>query len=132
MTEQQGGNPRDDLRRQSDWHGMARVMNVEAALQHMRAPAGQGSFTLRVADPQLAQNNAVFRVEYSGGETLAQPSQAEPDMAVTIQALARLLLGTVSLDEPSAALLPGLELYNPRAELLRAFPRKAMLISEYF
>jgi predicted acetyltransferase len=120
-------------KRTVQFYDMARIVNVETALQHVRLPVGEGGFTIQVED-SLPCNHDTFTLEYGAGERRIMRTRLAPDLRLTIQALARLLLGALSISEPSALLLPGLEIANPARlnQLERVFVRKPMWIAEYF
>lgn len=122
-----------EVRRRVSWNGMARLVDVEAALNHMRAPTGKGDLVLQVEDT-LPWNQATFQVEYDEGTLqVCRTSKTPCDLHLTVQALARLLLGTFDPTERSFALLPGIEV-RPGSEtkLAKVFHKKPMFISDFF
>ncbi len=93
---------------------MARVVNVPEALRMMRHPAGVGTYTVRVTDDFLAENDGAYRVTYGPeGVRVEKGEFAACDLDVTVQTLAQLCLGYLSLD--MAALKKGVTVRNARA-----------------
>lgn len=80
-------------------HGMARVVNVKKALEMMTYPAREGSFTVKVTDEQIADNNTVFRVDFAGGSACVSTCAEAPDLTLSIQRLTQLMIGSLTLDE---------------------------------
>ena len=78
---------------------MARVLDVPGALRLMRHPAGAGTYTLRVRDDFLPENDGDYRVAYGpGGVTVEKGTQGAPDMILTVQTFAQLCLGYLAFD----------------------------------
>ena len=115
------------------WSAMARLVDVEAALRLLRRPSAASRVVLRVVDDILAWNNDTFAITCGEQETAVSRVGEAADMTVDVRTLARLLLGTLGLDDPFAALLPGLEITARDPSGLRAmFPRKAMWMNDHF
>ncbi|MBQ8150490.1 MAG: GNAT family N-acetyltransferase [Clostridia bacterium] len=115
--------------------GMLRVINVAEALRLYPWAEGLGSLTLRVTDEDIPENNHMFRVAPTGGETAVTVADGEtPDLDCSIQALSQLLTGAVTLP----ALLANRNdiKLNARPEfqavLLNAFPVNPMFLIENF
>lgn len=117
----------------TDWSTMVRVVDVEAALRLTRWSPRAGRIVLRVHDDLLAWNNAAFAITFGERHSVERSTDA-PDLDVDIRALAQLLFGMVTLDEPTAALLSGLAIAPTanRALLTAAFPRKLMGTYDHF
>ena len=99
-----------DVSQKVTQHGMARVINLQKALQLMAYPAGSsGSFTMKVSDPQISQNDGCFKVSFADGKAVSVEKQsdanASADLAVDIQTATRLTIGSLSISE--ALYLPG-------------------------
>ena len=83
-------------------HGMARIVNVVRALELMPYPNHPGTFTVKVRDAQIAENDHTFAVKYTaGGESVSVTiaDDAVPDLTVSIQRLTQLVTGSLTLSE---------------------------------
>ncbi|MBQ4186548.1 MAG: GNAT family N-acetyltransferase [Firmicutes bacterium] len=96
-------------------HGMARIVNVRRALELMPYPGRDGSFTVKVSDAQILDNNHTFRVDYTaGGKEVSVTIEddaardhvrvtiddtAAPDLTVSIQRLTQLVVGSLTLSQ---------------------------------
>lgn len=110
-------------------HGMARIVNVEKALS-MKHFEGAGSFTVKVLDEQIAENNAVFTVTYGPeGNTITRTPDVAADLTVTIQRLTQLVLGALTIDQ--ALWLDGTECPCPD-KLRPLFPLKDFFFNDPF
>lgn len=98
-----------DVEQKVTQHGMARVVSLEKALQLMTYPAGSGSFSIKVSDPQILQNDGCFQVSYADGKAVSvqklKDADVPYDLSVDIQTATRLILGSLSISE--ALYLPG-------------------------
>lgn len=73
---------------------MARVVDVQKALELARYPEKSGCFSIKVNDT-LEWNNKVFRVEYAHGKCCVTSSDsADYDLEVDIPLLTRILMGS--------------------------------------
>lgn len=112
--------------------GMARIVNVQKALQLLRYPDAPGVFSVRVTDEQLPQNEGVWQVSFGGGEVRTEKSADGPaDWTLDIRALTQIVLGYLDV----GGLLwsrPGLEHPANRETLERVFVRRAVLLTEFF
>ena len=73
-----------------------RIVDVADALSR-RAYAGDGLVVLAIIDDVCPWNNGRFRLEVSGGAGSAVPSEAPPDLSLTVSALASAFLGGAAL-----------------------------------
>ena len=122
-----------DVRCSTAWSGMLRVVDVEAALRLARWPAGQGRLVIRVLDDTFDWNNDTFAVTFESGKAAVSRVHEEPDFSADVRALARMLVGTVGLDEPSAGLIHGLHVATHDMRPLGAlFPRKLTWLNDHF
>ena len=114
--------------------GMARLINVAEALKLLCYPDAPGAFTLRVRDPQLPENDGVWRVAFAAGAaTDVSRAQADTvaDWTLDITTATRLILGTHDID----GLLwstPGLETPRNIDTFRRAFPRRRVYLADFF
>ncbi len=104
---------------------MVRAVNAQRLLSAISLPEGC-SYTIRVSDDLIAQNNAVYRVDASGAAVTADA----PDLEADVRALAQLCVGAVSLRE--ALLRDDVELHANAETLHRVFPGKPLYMAEHF
>ncbi len=123
-----------DVECSTTWASMARLVDVEAVLAKARWPEGRGRVTLSVQDDLLDWNCGTFTVDFEGSQgAVTRGGGLAPDLTVDVRTLARLLLGSVDLGEPTAALLPGLAVAAGSERTVReCFPRKPMLLADFF
>ena len=76
--------------------GMLRVINVEKSLT-FAAYRGDGELTLKVNDPYILQNNAVFYVKFQNGKAIevskAEKENSLPQLELPISEFSRLITG---------------------------------------
>ena len=114
-----------DIRKTTSQDYMARVVNAKALLALMKKPAGS-RFVIKVSDGIIAENNGAFDVR---GEDVRE-TDAAPDLDVSVQALAQLALGAVSLDE--GAYREDVRILDNEAALREIFVRKPILVEDHF
>ena len=102
---------------------MIRVVNAEKALGTLRPDA---SFTVRVTDDMIPENNGTWRVSAEG----AARTDDEPDIRLDVRALGQLISGAVSLFE--AEYRCDVQVYENRPALERAFVRKPIMVQDHF
>ena len=113
------------------WLGMSRVVNARRALELMRKPDGAGAFTIKVTDGFAAWNNHTYTVQYdSSACTVAETDDAVADIAVTERALMLMVLGVYDLAQ--IALRDDVQISGNQSLLAQVFPRKNLLIADYF
>ena len=78
--------------------GMARVINAKKALEIIKKPKTDGSFTIKIEDTFMAQNNKSYKVSWKNGKSEAAEFQGECDIECPATALAQIVTGFVSLD----------------------------------
>lgn len=110
---------------------MARVIDVQRALELMRHPQGEGAYSLRVADDFLPENTGCYHVRFGAeGVQVRRDDAAECDLSVTAQAFAQLCIGYLPM---SAALYRQDVALHGNAELLhRVFVQKPMCLTDRF
>ncbi len=114
-----------DVEKSSVFSYMIRAVNARKLLSLIRKPEG-AAFTVRVSDDIIPENNGTFAVR---GEE-AVPTDASPDLDVSIQALGQLCCGAVSLSE--AELREDVTVLSNRSSLAAVFTRKPLWISDHF
>lgn len=113
--------------------GMARIVNVEAALKAARY-RGSGSLTIEILDGQIPENNAVFIVCFEEGRAVSVTRDAEGKAALRmdISEFSRFLIGAA--DVSALALSRRVYGYSQEdLELLgQIFYKKPCFLTEYF
>ena len=104
---------------------MARVVNAKKLLSLMKKPAGS-RFVIRISDWIIPENEGAFAV---CGENVEE-TDAAPDLSVSIQALAQLALGAVSLNE--ASYREDVQVLGNEETLREIFVRKPILVEDHF
>ena len=105
---------------------MIRVMDVRRVLEIMRKPE-ETAFVIRTdGDELIPENNGVWEVR---GDRVV-PTDRDPDLTVSIQALGQLISGSVSLSE--ALYRPDVSLSGNTSVLQRVFVRKPILVEDHF
>ena len=99
--------------------GMGRIINVRRALELARYQ-GSGTVNIAVADPQVDQNNGIFKVNFQDGRCTDITAGTHADVSLDIAAFSRLLLGGCSPEEYA------------RTPLAAVFYPKRMYISDFF
>lgn len=119
-----------DVQCKKAWKGMARVVNVQRALELARM-RGKGSLVLEIEDAQIPQNSGRYRVCFTPGMPNAvERTQASPDVILGIQDFSRLILG--GCDAADIRWLPQVKLLCPPEQAAQVFYRKPMFISQSF
>ena len=113
-----------NLRVTGTQHAMARVVDVEQALQLMRHPGGTGAYRIAIADDFLPENAGTYSVRYGpdGVDVQKGAMDAPCDLHVSVQAFAQLCLGFCAL--PAALLRPDVKLFENRETLEKVFIEK--------
>ncbi|MCL2664488.1 MAG: GNAT family N-acetyltransferase [Defluviitaleaceae bacterium] len=111
--------------------GMARIMDAKAALGMMRAPCGEGKFTVRVTDKYADWNSGTYSVEFGGGQSRVSISSAEPDVDVTEEALAQLVFGVFDF-ATAEKYIKDIKVGGNRETLSKVFVKKQLLLNDYF
>ncbi|MDR1374343.1 MAG: sterol carrier protein domain-containing protein, partial [Treponema sp.] len=112
---------------------MTRIINVKRALELMRRPCGEGSYTLEVADdPFIPANKGRWRVEFGKEGSRVSSTNAEPDLLCDIPALSQVVTGYRTLENALRTRRAGLELRANRETLDRVFTWRPQHVTEYF
>jgi predicted acetyltransferase len=119
---EQEGKPRD----------MTRVINVKAALEMMRRPAGEGSYIIEVEDANIMANNGKYLVEFGPEGSRVQSTGKDAHLRCDIGALSQLVTGYRSLENALYSRRSGLELRGNPETLNRVFTLRPQHVTEYF
>lgn len=111
--------------------GCARIMDVESVLKKKTYPKEYGRFTVECSGDIIAQNNAVFSVEYENGRAEVRRSSAEPDAVLDITSAARVFLSGVAGAE-AFSYMNGTKLINCSDDFFRAFEVKNTFFCDEF
>ena len=94
--------------------GMARVIDLDAALSNMYVPCGSGACVIEITDPQLETNNGIFTVKWQNGAIqVSRTPHAAPSITTQVQTLLQLISGYTS--PACAALKQGTVIHNAQA-----------------
>ncbi|MDR1705886.1 MAG: GNAT family N-acetyltransferase [Clostridiales bacterium] len=123
-----------NVRQKSVINGMARIINLEAALGMMRYPAfGNGQINISVTDKFFPANTGAYLLEWENGQGIVKKlngAQTGIDMELDVETAAQLLLGYLT---PEEALLKGsVRIDGDMGVLSALFPRKTLCIFEKF
>lgn len=128
-------------------NGMIRVINVQKALQDA-AYLGDGSCTIQVEDPFIAQNNHIFRLVFENGLCKsADPiktgvsegrnfsvtpckKSCMPDITLSIAAFSALITG--GYESSALEQFPGVSVHGNAETLKRVFYKKPVFITTNF
>jgi len=115
---------------------MTRIVNLRAALEQMRRPAGEGSYVIETEDQIIPENSGRWLVEYGPGtgRSRVARTQRDADLACDLPALAQLVTGYRTLASLLLSSRSRVEL--PRmggADKLRGvFTLRPQHLTEYF
>ena len=104
---------------------MVRAVNAAKLLEKLRKPEGC-AFTVAVSDPVIPENNGTWLVRNDS----VRPTEALPDLQVSVQALGQLATGCVSLEE--ALMREDVELRGNGELLRQVFVRKPIFVADHF
>lgn len=111
-------------------NGMARVINAQKALESIRKPAHAGSFTIKIDDSFMPQNNKSYKVSWENSKSTTEEVSCECDIECSSQALAQLVTGFADIEK---AALRGDVKINSNIEVIKAvFIKKPVFIADYF
>ncbi|MDR3138427.1 MAG: GNAT family N-acetyltransferase [Treponema sp.] len=126
------GPPPWDISQRIVPRDMARVINVKAALELMRKPAGEGAYVLEAVDPQIPANQGKFLVEYGPEGVRVSSTKKEAGIRCDIPVLSQLITGYRTLENALRTKRQGLELSGSREILDKVFTLRPQHITEYF
>lgn len=109
---------------------MSRILDVPTAIAALH-PAGSGSLSLEVRDPELPDNAGVWDLRWSEGTIEAKRGSGAPEASASIGALTQALHGEPSAEELLAA--GGLECAPQAvARLTDLFPRRRAYCMDFY
>ncbi|MDR0556362.1 MAG: GNAT family N-acetyltransferase [Treponema sp.] len=111
---------------------MTRIINVQAALERMRRPAGEGQFVIDVIDPHISANQRRFLVEYAPEGSRVSVTRKDADMKCTIAALSQLVVGFRTLENALLSKQTGLEAPGDMETLRNVWTLRPQHVTEYF
>ncbi len=113
-----------------DFTGMARVVDVEKALNMLRAPEGCGQLVIEVQDDFLERNSGCYSIEFANGVLKAQRTQGDADLKLSVQALVPLITGYLSLHQ--ALYRNDVELINDNPDMEKLFINRPVYYTDKF
>jgi predicted acetyltransferase len=113
------------------FNGMNRVVNAQEALKLMRKPLAGGSVRIAVQDEFFPHNTGVYKMDWENGEgTVKRTRSASADLTCSIQALSQLVTGYRNFAD--IAQRPDISVEGKAADLAALFPKKALIVTDYF
>ncbi|MEG1743300.1 MAG: GNAT family N-acetyltransferase, partial [Clostridia bacterium] len=111
---------------------MGRVINIKKLLKLNKYPVGNGRFSLCIYDDFIADNNAIYDVEYCE-QTCVNINIRQSgnfDVKISLKSFNRFIFG----DVPSygAEYVPELQIISKRNEFLNSFPQKRLNLLDRF
>ena len=111
-------------------NGMARVINAQKALEIIHKPETSGSFTIKVEDSFMSQNNKAYKVSWKNAKSTVEEITGDCDIVCSAQALAQLVTGFADIEK--AALRDDVVIQSNTDVLKSVFVRKPIFIADYF
>lgn len=125
LSELQYGN----VTRKLEFTGMVRVVNVKKALA-LAKYKGEGRFTISIDDDTIPSNTGFYAVTFNEEKTTVEITDEEPDIETDIQNFGRLITGAIDIYDTE--LMPNIKINSNRENLVKAFYKKPLWISDYF
>jgi len=110
--------------------GMARVINAKEALKTIKKPTSEGTFTIKINDSFMEQNNKSYKVSWTNEKTIVQEFEGECDLECSAKALAQIITGFVGIEQ--AQMRDDLVINSNRNLLAETFPQKMVYIADFF
>ena len=88
-----------DIVKSRSYPFMHRVLDVIKATELLPCPETEGSFTLKISDRYLEENDGVFLFTYGGGKVKCEKVNREPDGEMDISSFTQLISGGTTVDE---------------------------------
>ena len=121
------------VKRTYTYEGQGRILDVKKILELTEYPAERGSFSVKITDIQLEQNNGIFTVNYENGKcTVEKDASTDYDLALDIPAASRIILGREGLTLDEISYINNVEIKSDCADFLKAFPKKTTLFYDNF
>lgn len=119
-----------DLTIETKPNGMARIINAKKAFVILKKQIKEGSFTIKINDDFMEQNNKSYKISWSDGKTEVLEYNGKCDMECSIMALAQILTGFISLD--NAISRSDLNVNDNKELLCCVFTKKDVFTADYF
>ena len=111
-------------------HTMGRIIHLQKALEQKRHFEG-ASYTLRVQDEIIPENDGVFHVRCHEGTVSAEKiEETAADLTADVRTMTQLLLGFLSLDE--ALYKPDVQISSNLETLRAVFIKRPVLLTDHF
>jgi predicted acetyltransferase len=110
--------------------GMGRVINAKKALEIIKKPAGSGSFTIKIDDPFMEQNNKAYKVSWKNEKSEASEFQGECDIECSAMALSQIVTGFVGLDLAESR--RDVKINGNKEMLFDVFKKKMIYMADFF
>lgn len=117
-------------KRENNFHGMVRVVNVKKALM-LAKYNGSGSLVISIADKQLAPNNDTFEIIFDNDKAVSCEISDKPcDVSMDISDFSRLLIGTHSPCD--LKYIEQVKINCELAKVAKVFYKKLHFIADHF
>ncbi|MDD6313273.1 MAG: GNAT family N-acetyltransferase [Firmicutes bacterium] len=112
---------------------MGRILDVERVLSAAKYPESAGAFSVKVIDPIVEKNNAIFDVEYGGNYAeVSVRDGGEYDLSLDIADLSRVVLSGYRFTELTVNALESLQVKGSVEDFLAAFPGNSVALHDHF
>lgn len=121
------------VKRTYTYEGQARIINMKKVLEATTYPKEKGSFSIKITDEQIPDNNGIFTVSYENGKCVVEKDSSDAfDIAMDIPSASRLILGREGLTIDEIKYLNNVTVVTDCADFLRAFPKKTTVFYDGF
>ena len=106
---------------------------MKKVLEATTYPKEKGSFSIKITDEQIPDNNGIFTVIYENGKCVVEKDSSDAfDIAMDIPSASRLILGREGLTIDEINYLNNVTVVTDCADFLRAFPKKTTVFYDGF
>lgn len=119
-----------DIGQEIHLYGMNRIVNVQKAFELMSLPEGKGEVVIGVEDAFFPLNSGNYRISWDGADRRVERTDADPDLACSVQSLSQLVTGFLTPDELEQA--GRVTIKDKRDILSNVFRHKKLFINDYF
>lgn len=121
------------VKRSYVYDGQARILNMEKILESTVYPKEKGSFSVKITDEIIPENNGIFTVDYENGNgTVKKNVTSSFDLSLDMPAASRLILGREGLTIDEIKYIDNVTLQSDCTDFLKAFPKKTTMFYDGF
>ena len=127
------GDENNLVKRTLHYGGSGRILDITAVLSANEYPMEKGSFSLKITDEQIPENNGIYTVEYENGVGTVRKNESDfYDLSLDAPAAARVLLGGEGLNADQISYIPNTEVKTDCKDFAKAFPARTTLFYDSF